>query len=245
MSTIAVVGAGPQLGLAIGRRFAAEGFRVALIARREAELRKLVAALSAAGAEAAAFPADVTDRAALSAALRDAERHFGTIDVLEYSPAPTAADMASRPIVEASEVTVESVVPEIEMYVYGGITAVQQVLPGMLERGSGTIIATTGAGSGPMIIPQVANAQIATAGLRNWLLNLNASVAHRGVYVAHVAMAAAIGQGGPRSEPDAIADAYWRLHQRRTESELFYDDMPEQWDVQRDFQLSDKFTGDS
>ncbi|MGW2328234.1 SDR family NAD(P)-dependent oxidoreductase [Streptomyces sp. NPDC001700] len=241
MSTIAIVGAGPQLGLAIGRRFAAEGFSVAFIARREAALRELADALSAAGGDAAAFPADVTDRPALRAALRDAERHFGTIDVLEYSPAPSTADMASRPIVEASQITVESVIPELELYVHGGITAVQQVLPGMLERGSGTIIATTGAGSGPMLIPQVANAQIATAGLRNWLLNLNASVAQHGVYVAHVALAAAIGQGRPNSEPDVIADAYWRLHQQRTEPELFYQDLPEEWD----FQLSDKFLTDA
>ncbi|MEU7040736.1 SDR family NAD(P)-dependent oxidoreductase [Streptomyces varsoviensis] len=241
MSTIAIVGAGPQLGLAIGRRFAAEGFSVAFIARREAALRELVDVITAGGGEAAAFPADVTDRPALAAALRDAERHFGTIDVLEYSPAPSAVDMTGRPVVEASEVTVESVIPELEMYVYGGITAVQQVLPGMLERGSGTIIATTGAGSGPMIIPQVANAQIATAGLRNWLLNLNASVAQRGVYVAHVALAAAIGQGRPNSEPDVIADAYWQLHQQRTEPELFYQDMPEE----QDFRLSDKFLTDA
>jgi NAD(P)-dependent dehydrogenase (short-subunit alcohol dehydrogenase family) len=31
LSTIAIIGAGPGLGLAIGRRFGAQGFRVALI----------------------------------------------------------------------------------------------------------------------------------------------------------------------------------------------------------------------
>ncbi|MFD6157364.1 SDR family NAD(P)-dependent oxidoreductase [Nocardia sp. NPDC060256] len=242
MSTIAIVGAGPQLGLAIGRRFAAEGFSVALVARNPATLHTVSDALAASGTNVAAFPADVTDLPGLRAALAAAEQHFGAIDVLEYSPAPTAADMTDRPIVEASEVTVESVLPELEMYVYGGITAVQQVLPGMLVRRSGTIIATTGAGSGPMVVPGVANVQVATAGLRNWLLNLHASVADRGVYVAHVALAAHIGQGRPGSEPDVIAESYWRLHKEQAEPELFYSDLPEEWEFEG---LSDKFTADS
>jgi NAD(P)-dependent dehydrogenase (short-subunit alcohol dehydrogenase family) len=242
MSTIAIVGAGPQLGLAIGRRFGAEGFNVALIARNRATLQTIGDTLAASGANAAAFPADVTDLPGLRAALAAAEQHFGTIDVLEYSPAPTIADIASQPIVEASELTVESVLPELKMYVYGGITAVQQVLPGMLARRSGTIIATTGAGSGPMVVPAVANVQVATAGLRNWLLNLHASVAERGVYVAHVALAAHIGQGRPNSEPDVIAESYWSLYKERTEPELFYDDLPEQYEFEG---LSDKFVADS
>ena len=31
----------------------------------------------------------------------------------------------------------------------------------------------------------------------------------------------------PGSEPDVIADAYWRLHVERTQSELFYNDLGE------------------
>jgi NAD(P)-dependent dehydrogenase (short-subunit alcohol dehydrogenase family) len=227
MSTIAIVGAGPQLGRAIAHRFAREGFDVALIARSRTTLEKMVVELTETGVRAAAFPADVTDRPGLRDALAAAEDHFGTIDVLEYSPGPSPADFAARPIVEASQLTVESIMPEMEMYVYGGVTAVGQVLPGMLRRGRGTILATTGAGSGPMIVPEVANVQVATAGLRNFILNLHASVAERGVYAAHVALGAFIGQGSPKSEPDVIADAYWRLHLERKEPELFYLDLPE------------------
>jgi NAD(P)-dependent dehydrogenase (short-subunit alcohol dehydrogenase family) len=154
MSTIAIVGAGPQLGRAIGHRFAREGFDVALIARSRTTIEKMAAELSETGVRAAAFPADVTDRPGLRDALAAAEDHFGTIDVLEYSPGPSAADFAGRPVVDAS-------------------------------------------------------------------------VAERGVYAAHVAIGAFIGQGSPKSEPDVIADAYWRLHQERSESELFYLDLPE------------------
>lgn len=241
MSTLAVVGAGPQLGMSIARRFAREGFSVALLARSGEQLEKLAATLRDEGADAGAFPADIRDADGLRTALAAAEERFGGVDVLEFSPAPSLADLRNQPLVDASEVTVESVLPEFDMYVRGGITAVRQVLPGMLSRGTGTIIFTTGAGSGPMIAPHVANVQIATGGLRNWALNLHASLADRGVYVAHVALAAMIGQGGPDAEPDAIANAYWTLHTERTEPELVYHAMPEDWQMGA---VADKFVVD-
>jgi PPOX class probable F420-dependent enzyme len=47
MPVIAVVGAGPGLGLAIARRFGREGFRVALISRAQSKLDALAAELAA------------------------------------------------------------------------------------------------------------------------------------------------------------------------------------------------------
>lgn len=240
MSSIAVVGAGPQLGRAIASRFAAEGFDVALIARNRATLESVAEDVSRHGTAVAVLPADITDRTALRAALQTAEDRFGGIDVLEFSPGPSPADLQRAPLVEASQVTVESIRAQLDLYLFGGVAAVQQVLPGMVERARGTILVSSGAGSGPMIIPQVANVQVATAGLRNWVLNLNAALAGRGVYAAHVAIAAYIGQGRPDSEPDVIADAYWRLHVDRTLPELFYDDMPAEFAG-----LSDRYDTDT
>jgi NAD(P)-dependent dehydrogenase (short-subunit alcohol dehydrogenase family) len=241
MATIAVVGAGPQLGYAIGRRFAAEGYDVALIARTRTSLEGVAGRLTAAGARAEAFPADVTDRPALHAALDEIEERLGPIDVLEYSPAPTPADLRHAPIVGALEVTVEAVLAQLDLYLLGGIAAIEHVLPGMLKRGTGTLLVTSGAGSGPIIAPQVASIQVATGGLRNFLLNLHAALDGTGVYAAHAAIAAFIGQGGPSSQPDTIADAYWRLHTERTEPELLIYDLPEDY-LNRG--LSDKFVTD-
>ena len=72
MSTIAIIGAGPQLGLAIARTFGSHGFHVALIARDRSRLDGLVSQLGVDGITAAAFPADVLDHEALTQALRDA-----------------------------------------------------------------------------------------------------------------------------------------------------------------------------
>ncbi|MFD0478345.1 SDR family NAD(P)-dependent oxidoreductase [Nonomuraea thailandensis] len=62
MPTIAIVGAGPGLGLAIARTFGSRGFDVALIARTKDKLETLVAQLGKEGITAEAFPADVLDR---------------------------------------------------------------------------------------------------------------------------------------------------------------------------------------
>ncbi|BCJ50025.1 oxidoreductase [Actinoplanes sp. NBRC 14428] len=229
MSTIAIVGAGPQLGRAIGRRFAAEGFDVALIARTRETLESVARDVAENGTRVGVFPADVTDRPALYAALAAAEDRLGPIDVLEYSPASTPADLVRAPIVRATELTVDAVLAQLDLYLLGGVAAVRHVLPGMLRRGAGTVLVTSGAGSGALIVPHVANIQVATAGLRNWILNLHADLAGTGVHAAHVAIAAYIGEGGPASQPDAIADAYWRLHSERTEAEVVIHDLPEDY----------------
>lgn len=238
MSTIAIVGAGPQLGREIGRRFAVEGFDVALIARNRTTLEGVADSLSDTGARVEVFPADVTDRPALHAALDAAAERLGPIDVLEYSPAPAPADLRAAPVVEATKVTVDSVLATLDLYLLGGVAAVQHVLPGMLERGTGTVLVTSGAGSGPIIAPHVANVQIATGGMRNWILNLHAALSGTGVYAAHVAIAAFIGQGGHDSQPRTLADAYWRMHTERVEAELLVQDLPADY-LERG--LADKF----
>ena len=45
------------------------------------------------------------------------------------------------------EVTAENLQPQIDFYVYGALNVAQQVLPGMLAAGTGTLIFTTGGGS--------------------------------------------------------------------------------------------------
>lgn len=240
MSTIAIVGAGPQLGRAIGRRFAAEGYDVALIARNRTTLEGVADSLAGEGVRVGVYPADVTDRPVLRAALTAAEEELGPIDVLEYSPAPSPADLRTAPIVEATKVTVDSVLEQLDLYLLGGVASVQHVLPGMLQRGRGTVLVTSGAGSGPIIAPHVANVQIATGGMRNWILNLHAALSGTGVYAAHVAIAAFIGQGGHDSQPQTLAEAYWRLHTERAEAELLVQDLPPDYLAQG---LADKFTG--
>ncbi|MBT2412780.1 SDR family NAD(P)-dependent oxidoreductase [Streptomyces sp. ISL-12] len=220
MSTAVVVGAGPGLGKAIARSFGAEGFDVALIGRTPGTLEKLERDLAGEGLRAEGFVADVTDREALVKAFDAVKERFGPIEVLEYSPAP--GDPSTVDAVGATDLSVAALLPQLDMYLFGGVTAVQQVLPDMIARGSGTILVSTGASSGPVVHPPFANIAAASGALRNWVLNLHAALRGTGVYAAHVAIATWIGQEGPASMPDVMAGTYLDLYRSRQEAEVLY-----------------------
>lgn len=224
MPTIAIIGAGPGMGLAIARTFGKRGFDVALIARTKEKLEVLVEQLGQEGITAAAFPADVLDRPSLVDALDAAKTHFGGIDVLEYSPAPHSP-VPGFTLASPSESTVENLQPQIEYNFYGAIAATGAVLPVMREAGAGTLLFTTGGGSvNPN--PMLGNVNAASAALRNWVLNLNKELADSGVYAAHVAISAWIGDGGPAGIPSAtpeqIAPLYWELYEGRDQPEAVF-----------------------
>jgi NADP-dependent 3-hydroxy acid dehydrogenase YdfG len=218
---IAIIGAGPGMGLAIAKTFGAHGFKVALLSRSPEKLEPIVADLAKHGVEAAAFRANVLDRATVRNGLEAVKQHFGRIDVLEYSPADRAL-----PLVSVTELTHDNAQIQLDFYVHGAIAAVNEVLSEMLERGSGTILFTTGASS---LYPHLGhelfgNVAPATAWLRNWAHGLHAALGEKGVQVGHVAIAARIGQEG--AMPEAIAPLYWELHTKRDEVEKVF--FPEQ-----------------
>lgn len=212
MPTIAIVGAGPGMGLSIAKVFGGHGFDVALISRSKDKLDTLVTQLTDSGISAAGFPADVADRPALTAALAQAAARFGAIDVLEFSP------YGGLDMVYPADVTVDNLQPEIEHLLYGAVAATNAVLPAMLAAGAGTLLFTTGGGAiNPY--PMLATANAAQAALRNWVHNLRNSLADKGVHAALVAInlmpAVAAPEGVPHADPDDIAQAYWDLHTRR------------------------------
>jgi NADP-dependent 3-hydroxy acid dehydrogenase YdfG len=216
MPTIALVAAGPRLGLSLGKIFGSHGFDVALIARSPERLSELTGKLAAEGVTAASFPADVTDRPALTAALESAAGQFGGIGVLHYS-SPGAGSTEALRSTGALDVTVDNLQPQIECICHGAITATRAVLPAMLAAGAGTLLYTTGASS-VTPAPVFASAGMAGAALRKWALTLNRAMAGTGVYAGHIAIGTWIAgtpgapAGTPLKEPDDIARLYWDLH---------------------------------
>jgi hypothetical protein len=103
MPVIAIVGAGPQLGLALARTFGTKGYKVALVSRHPARQHSLIGALATEGIEAAAFRADVYDRASISSGLADVKHRFGPVDVLEFSPFRSWSRACVRLAVDSSE----------------------------------------------------------------------------------------------------------------------------------------------
>jgi NAD(P)-dependent dehydrogenase (short-subunit alcohol dehydrogenase family) len=137
--SIVIVGAGPNLGAAIARRFGREGMPVGLVSRNREKLELLAEDLTQEGITADFAPADIRDATALSSAIGSLADRLGAIEVLEYSPVPAGEYM--KPVLET---TVDDVHAALEFSVLGAVAAVTSVIGPMLERGSGTILFTTG-----------------------------------------------------------------------------------------------------
>ena len=96
------------------------------------------------------YAARVREPEALTGALDQAADDLGPIEVLQYSPIPQAEFL--RPVLDT---TVADLTGAVEFSLYGPLTAVQQVLPGMRAVGRGTVLFVNG-GSGARPNPKVA-----------------------------------------------------------------------------------------
>ena len=211
--SIIIVGAGPNLGAAVARRFGREGMSAGLIARDDGKLEKLADGLRAEGVTTEFAAADIRDAPALSSAIESLAERLGPVEVLEYSPLPAREFM--RPILET---TVDDVRGPLEFSVLGAVAAATTVVRPMVERGSGTILFTTG-GAAIKPNPDRAGVGISFAGEVAYARMLHDALADRGVHVGHTAIAGQIAPGGDH-EPDEVADVLWRHHTERGEFQL-------------------------
>jgi NADP-dependent 3-hydroxy acid dehydrogenase YdfG len=206
--SVVIVGAGPNLGAAIARRFGREGMAVGLVSRTAEKLEALVGELASAGLTVASRACDIRDADALSSAITSLADELGPVEVLEYSPLPAPEFM--KPILET---TVDDVRGPLEFSVLGAVAATTAVIGPMLERGAGTILFTTG-GAAINPYPARAGVGISFAGEVAYARMLHDEVAGRGVHVAHTAIGGRIAPGSDH-EPDDIAEVLWRHHVER------------------------------
>jgi short-subunit dehydrogenase len=218
MSTIAIVGVGPLLGMGIARKFGAQGFKVALIARRAEALQEYVQELQQLGIEAGAFPADVTDPQQIAAAFTAIKQRFGFIEVLEFSP--TQWNKGGYEATTALATTVDSADHDFQLLVLGAIASARQVLPEMLEREQGALFFSTGY-SAIKPIPYITSLCIANSGLRSYAYCLSEELAPKNIYVGTVSIAAFI-QAGTDGDPDTIAELYWDMYKKRDRVEAVF-----------------------
>lgn len=206
--SIVIVGAGPNLGLAIARRFGREGLAVGLVSRTQAKLDDLASQLESEGVTAAGAAADIRDSDALTAAIRSLAERLGEVEVLEYSPLPAPEFM--KPILET---TVDDVRGPIEFSILGAVAATQAVVGPMRDAGRGTILFTTG-GAAINPYPLRAGVGISFAGEVAYARMLHDELADSGVHVAHTAIGGRIAPGMDH-EPDDVADVLWSHHTER------------------------------
>lgn len=218
MGTLVVVGAGPLLGKSIARAFGRRGFNVALIARRADTLNQLAAALQAEGVRAQGFPADITSPSEVEAAFASIRKTFGEIDVLEFSP--TDWGKGTDKLTSAVATTPESALADFALLVQGAIRCTREVLPSMLERGSGSLFFTTGY-SAIQPLAFITSLGIANSGLRNYAYCLSEEVSPKGVFVGTVSINAHIVEG-TEGDPNKIAELYLDMYDQRDRVESVF-----------------------
>ncbi len=131
---VLITGASSGIGRALALEWGRRGARLGLTARRGEELLRLSEEIERAGGEALALPADVRDHAALNAVAERVRERWGRIDVLVANAGMSSTAAATK--LNAGEVG-----DLISINVIGVVNSVAAVLPAMLERGSGHLVA--------------------------------------------------------------------------------------------------------
>ncbi|MBG6096480.1 SDR family NAD(P)-dependent oxidoreductase [Nocardioides luteus] len=232
MSTIAVLGAGPGLGMSVAQRFAEEGYAVGLVSRSADRHPGYLETLAASGVPAVAVAADLREPGGISSALAEITAELGPIDVVYHGPgahdlsAPTVGILETGPA-EIRRATAEIVEPAAEV--------ASLVLPAMRSRGSGSLVYVSGV-SALVPLPFLGPYAPASGALRTYARTLAAAVAEDGIHVGSLVVGGLIERGDIHQmltepgtpapyatlDPDKVADAVWRLA-AGTEDEIVFD----------------------
>jgi len=142
-----VTGGSLGIGRAVTEALAAEGVRVAIVARRQAQLDQVAAEITkATGVEVLGVAADVSDTAQVNAMMQRVAEHFGRIDILVNGAAHPGGLVRS----EIDEADPEGLLEDINIKVVGYMRCAKAAAPHMRQGGFGRIVnigGLTGRGS--------------------------------------------------------------------------------------------------
>ncbi len=136
---VMITGASKGLGRAVARAFAKNGANLAICARGEMNLKEVAKELEALGAEVLAVPADASEPRDIERFISLAESNFGKIDVLINN----ASRLGPSPMPYLTDYPSEEFLDVLRVNADGPFRLTKRVLPGMLERESGSIINVT------------------------------------------------------------------------------------------------------
>jgi NAD(P)-dependent dehydrogenase (short-subunit alcohol dehydrogenase family) len=231
-ATAAVIGAGDYIGAAIARRFAAEGYTVFAGRRSGEKLAPLVAEIAAKGGRAVGRSLDARKEDEVAAFLREADA-TAPLEVCIFNVGANV----SFPFAETTERVFRKV---WEMACYAGFLCGRDAAKLMLAHGRGSLF-FTGATASLRGAAGYAAFAAAKAGLRMLAQSAARELGPKNLHVAHLVIDAGVdtawvrerideraGEGAAAQlppdtlmRPEAVAEAYWQLHQQPRDAWTF------------------------
>ena len=208
-----IVGVGPGNGAAFARRFASEGYAVALLARNTDFTSELAATLP----DARAYACDVTDAKAIAETFDSIRRDLGDAETLIYNA-------GSGAWASVEETSPEDFEKAWRVNALGALLTAQQVIPPMKKAAGGNIILVGATASlrGGANFTAFASAK---AALRSLAQSMARHLWRNRIHVAHIVIDGVIDLPRMRAtmpdkpdsfflNPDDIAETIFRLTQQ-------------------------------
>ena len=213
-----IVGAGDSLGAAVARRFASEGFTVALSRRHGDKLAGLVAEIEGAGGQAHPFGSDARDEEQVIELIAAVERDIGPIEVAVHN-------IGANVQFPITETTTRVFFKVWELACKSAFLVGREVARPMLARGTGTILFTGATAS----LRGGAGFSAFAAGMhgkRALAQSMARELSPKNIHVAHIVIDGPIDTPFTRQRfadliaarpedgilaPDDIAVSYWNL----------------------------------
>ncbi|MCP3730315.1 SDR family oxidoreductase [Sphingomonas sp. MG17] len=215
--TAVIFGAGPGIGIAAAREFAALRYKLALVARTGSKLARLVADLEASGATAKGFLADGADGASIDAAVADIRAWAGGDPSVVLFNAFT-----SQPVGPTHQVDPAGFTPNLLVNAAAAQHLVYRMAPALIAAGTGSLLFT---GNGMALTPMGQVFGTLSAGksaMRSIALTLAEDLAGTGVKVGLLTVNGPTGRGTD-FDPDIIAAEFVKLHDGSvTDTEIVY-----------------------
>jgi short-subunit dehydrogenase len=176
---VLITGASSGFGEEAARLFAKEGCKVVLAARRLEKLQQLAAEIQNDGGEAIAIPVDINQKAEIEVMVQTALDLYQRIDILFNNAGFGAMDWFEELEPERHIQTL------ISVNLIGTMLVTREVLPDMLDRGSGHIINMASV-AGLIASPLITSYTASKYGVRAFTDSLRREVAPFGIRVSGI-----------------------------------------------------------
>ena len=139
-----VTGASTGIGRAIAEAIAANGGRVALVARSTSRLQETKNLIQSSGGEARVFPTDLRDEKAINNLASDVLEVWGDIDVLVHAAGVWHDGNSVYEGIPLANMPVERINEGLDVQIRAPMLLTRLFLPGMMQKKQGKILAITG-----------------------------------------------------------------------------------------------------